>query len=114
MTIATKIHTKLRGKLIGTDEFGNRYFEDKKTDYSGKKKRWVLYKGMAEPSKVPPSWHGWLHYTTDNIPDEQYKWQKPHTPNLTGTKNAYFPAGHESKGGVRNKVASDYEAWKPE
>jgi NADH:ubiquinone oxidoreductase subunit len=113
MTISTKIFTKLRGKLIGTDEFGNKYYEDKKKDASGKNKRWVMYNGLAEPSKVPPNWHGWLHYTTNEVPDEFYKWQKPYTPNLSGTKNAYFPAGHEAKGGVRNKVSSDYEAWQP-
>lgn len=113
MTIGTKIFTKLRGSFVGSDEFGNKYYVDKKADANGKKKRWVMYNGMAEPSKVPPSWHGWLHYTTDKISQESHKWQKPHTPNLTGTKNAYFPAGHQSKGGVRNKVASDYQAWQP-
>jgi len=113
MTIATKLYTKLKGTYVGTDEFGNKYYKGRKADTSGRIKRWVMYNGMAEPSKVPPSWHGWLHYTTDDIPDENYKWQKPHTPNLTGTKNAYFPSGHESKGGIRNKVSSDYEAWQP-
>lgn len=114
MTIGTRIFTALRGKLIGTDEFGNRYYEDKKANADGKRKRWVMYKGLAEPSKVPPAWHGWLHYTTDAVLTEKYSWQKPATPNLTGTSLAYFPAGHERKGGIRKKATGDYEAWKPE
>ena len=113
MTIATKIFTRLRGKLVGTDEFGNRYFEDRKlTD--GKRKRWVVYNGRAEASKVPASWHGWLHYTTDKVLTDKYDWQKSHIPNLTGTENAYLPAGHPKKGGVRKKATGDYEAWNPE
>lgn len=109
MTIGTKIFTRLRGRLVGKDEFGNKYYEDKKP--TGK--RWVLFKGMAEPSKVPASWHGWLHGTTDKVLDGCYDWQKPHMPNLTGTKNAYFPTGHKKKGGLRSKATGDYEAWQP-
>ena len=113
MTIGTRIFTKLRGQLVGQDEFGNRYFQHKKVSANGKKKRWVMYKGMAEPSKVPPSWHGWLHYTTDEVLDKKYDWQKAATPNLTGTDLAYFPPGSKQKGGKREDVSSDYEAWEP-
>lgn len=109
MTIATKIMTRLTGRLVGKDEYGNRYYENK----IGKKRRWVMYKGLAEPSKVPPEWHGWLHYTTDKILSKEHSWQKPYTPNATGTANAHFPAGHKKKGGVRDKATGDYEAWEP-
>jgi NADH:ubiquinone oxidoreductase subunit len=110
MTIATKIYTKLFGKLVGIDEFGNRYYK-KKSSYSDKKsKRWVVYKGLAEPSKVPSSWHGWLHYTIDEPLQYEHAWQKPHTPNLTGTPNAYSPTDNEGK---RKKTSCDYEAWSP-
>ncbi|MCE3232530.1 MAG: dehydrogenase [Rickettsiaceae bacterium] len=113
MTIGTRIFTALRGDLVGQDEFGNRYYQDKKVDNSGKKKRWVMFKGLAEPSKVPAEWHGWLHYTTDEVLKKKYDWQKQHTPNLSGTKLAYFPAGHKKKGGVRSKATGDYQAWQP-
>jgi NADH:ubiquinone oxidoreductase subunit len=114
MTIGTRIFTYFRGHLVGVDEFGNRYFQDKKVSANGKKKRWVMYNGLAEASKVPASWHGWLHYTTDEVITEKNAWEKQHTPNLTGTKFAYFPAGHPKKGGVRSKATGDYQAWKPE
>lgn len=95
------------------DDYGNRYFEAKKSDKSGKRKRWVMYKGLAEPSKVPPQWHGWLHYTFNEPLNNKYEWQKPFMPNLTGTDLAYKPPGAASKGGKRDKATGDYEAWKP-
>ncbi len=47
------------GRLVGTDQFGNRYFEDNETGYT--RKRWVIYKDMStyNPTSVPPEWHGW-------------------------------------------------------
>lgn len=113
MTIGTRIFTALKGHLVGKDEFGNKYYQTKKADKDGKKKRWVMYNGMAEPSKVPPSWHGWLHYTTDEVLANKYNWQKQHKPNLTGTDLAYFPPGHARSGGERKAATGDYEAWQP-
>lgn len=114
MHLATFIMTKLTGKFVGTDEFGNRYYESsKEKGFHHKKKRWVQYKGSDEPTKVPPSWHGWLHYVTDEIPKDKYNWQQEHTSNNTGTKVAYFPKGHKKGANQRAKVASDFEEWKP-
>lgn len=47
------------GRLVGTDQFGNRYFEDNETTYN--RKRWVLYKDMSQynPTSITPEWHGW-------------------------------------------------------
>ena len=81
----------------GTDALGNKYYRSKRKHGDGRERRWVIYNGYAEPSTVPPSWHGWLHHTVDVPPTEQnYKppaWQKPHRPNMTGTADAYRPAG---------------------
>jgi len=117
MTITTRLYTYFHGQLVGSDQFGNRYYTVKELPEYGRAKRWVLYKGLAEPSKVPPEWHGWLHHTFDEPPDERqiphYQWMKPHLPNLTGTKGAYVPPGHLLRGGKRSPTTSDYEAWKP-
>ncbi len=118
MTITTRLYTILCGNHVGTDQFGNRYFRRKARSHGSRhEKRWVVYNGKAEPSKVPPEWHGWLHYTLDTLPSERntprYKWEKPHLPNLTGTKGAYAPPGHLFKGAKREASTSDYEAWKP-
>jgi NADH:ubiquinone oxidoreductase subunit len=79
-------------------------------------RRWVLYKGEAEASKVPPEWHAWLHYTTDKVPDPKRRrrpWEKPHQPNLSGTAQAYRPPGHVLQGGRRARGTGDYEPWTP-
>jgi NADH:ubiquinone oxidoreductase subunit len=112
MTVRTRFYTWLYGEEVGQDPFGNRYFRHKK----GERKRWVLYKGEAEASKVPPEWHAWLHYTTDAFPTatQPLPWQKEHVPNLTGTPEAYRPAGALERGGKRARATGDYEAWQPE
>ncbi|NBX52229.1 MAG: NADH:ubiquinone oxidoreductase [Proteobacteria bacterium] len=95
---------KFNSKKIGTDEFGNQYFEKK----SGK--RFVIYNGIAEPTKIPSEWHVWIHYLTNQAPVQintnKYSWQKIHIPNLTGTKNAYSPEKTNL-----NKTYLHYEPW---
>lgn len=114
-TIGTKLHTLFHGRFIGRDEFGNRYFESRRASKGERRRRWVMYQGMPEPSKVPANWHGWLHYTLEAPLSEKkiYNWQKTHTPNLTGTKGRYLPAGHISKNAKRAAATADYEPWKP-
>ena len=115
-TIGTKLHTLVYGRFVGRDMFGNRYFESKRVIKGEKKRRWVIYQGVAEPSKVPAAWHGWLHHTLDAPLSEtkQHSWLKTHLPNLTGTTGRHLPAGHISKNGKRASAAADYEPWKPE
>lgn len=107
----------MRGKLVGKDIFGNKYYVEKRNPKAGKAKRWVMYNGLAEASKVPPLWHAWLHYITDELPNEMnaptYFWQKEHQPNLTGTSFAYKPKGHLEACGKRAQSSSDYDAWQP-
>ena len=112
--IGTLLQTFLCGKEIGRDAFGNRYYCDRKKLRSQRQKRWVIYAGEPEPSKVPPEWHIWLHYTADApIPDSARKaWQKPHIANMTGTSDAWMPPALEGKD--RPKATGDYQAWKPE
>lgn len=112
-TTGTWIHTALFGTRVGEDEFGNRYYTSKKGHK--KERRWVIYKGIDEGSKVPAEWHRWLHKTTDETPKggNKYDWEKPHIPNLTGTDYAYAPKGHIRKGHKRNPATGDYTAWEP-
>ncbi len=116
-TIGTRLHTLFHGKHVGTDAFGNRYYTERNAEKGRRNKRWVLYKGEPEASKVPPLWHAWLHYTTDTLPDKMhmpvYAWQKEHVPNLTGTAGAYVPPGHIHRASRRDGSTSDYEAWNP-
>lgn len=102
-----------RGKRVGQDAYGNTYFEDRKAPKTGQPRRWVIYRGMAEASKVPSEWHGWLHHTAECPPSEGngHSWQKPHQPNLTGTVLAYKPSGFAKSG--KSKNFTPYEPWDP-
>src|SRR5215470_2081852 len=117
MSIGTLIHTWLFGEYVGTDQSGNRYYRDKRTKGQKRERRWVVYNGEVEASRVPPEWHMWLHHTTDAVPSPQTSrrkpWQKPHQPNLSGTLNAYLPPGHALAGGKTPRSTDDYEPWRP-
>jgi NADH:ubiquinone oxidoreductase subunit len=119
-TFGTQLWTKRYGEFVGEDEFGNRYYRTKggKIDPTlGFERRWVIYNGVAEASRVPPSWHGWLHHTVDVLPTQDktapHPWEKPHRPNLTGTPNAHRPTGSTLAQGRRPKATGDYKAWSP-
>jgi NADH:ubiquinone oxidoreductase subunit len=116
--LGTMIETRLNGIEAGRDQFGNRYYRARRTPKGTREKRWVIYVGEPEASKVPPEWHIWLHHTADApIPDSSplhRPWQKPYQPNMTGTSEAYLPPGHTLEGGKRAPATGDYEAWRPE
>ena len=114
-TIGTRLFTWLHGREVGTDEAGNRYYEERRVRAGARSRRWVMYAGEAEASAVPPEWHGWLHHTTlDPIPlSARRPWQLPHQPNLTGTPESYRPPGHDYRGGNRAPATGDYESWTP-
>jgi len=116
MILGTWFFTKMRGELVGTDTEGNRYFQDKRVIAGRRRKRWVMYNGEAEASRVPPDWHGWLHHTNDIVPPQgglpRKTWQKDHVRNLSGTDLAYRPPGSTLvNSGDKPKPA--YEAWRP-
>ncbi len=122
-SLGTRLYTWLKGQEVGRDAFGNRYFREKgggrvHPDSIRKERRWVLYEGEPEASRVPPEWHAWLHHTTNEVPPEggppKRPWQKDHKPNLTGTAEAYRPPGHVLKGGRRAPATGDYEPWRPD
>lgn len=110
-TLGTQFWTWRKGTRVGEDALGNVYYHQ-----PGTTRRWVIYNGEAEASRVPPEWHGWLHHTWDRLPSEMAlhgkSWQIPPQENLTGTDAAYAPPGS-----IRNAapvVRRDYEAWQPE
>ncbi|MBL8670316.1 MAG: NADH:ubiquinone oxidoreductase subunit NDUFA12 [Alphaproteobacteria bacterium] len=121
-TIGTMIFTWLNGALVGTDELGNRYYRErggKRTTPIGfnRERRWVIFAGEAEASKVPPHWHAWLHHSVVEPPIGQSPpsrpWQKEHLPNQTGTDAAYRPPGHTLAGAARARATGDYQPWTP-
>ncbi len=110
-TLGTQIFTARKGQLVGRDEQGNAYYQTRDG-----KKRWVIYNGEMEASRVAPDWHGWLHFTWDQPPTQaplKHKaWEKPHVENLTGSEAAYVPPGSIRSAAPAKRA--DYEAWAPE
>jgi NADH:ubiquinone oxidoreductase subunit len=110
-TIGTQLFTWRNGVRVGEDPEGNVFYRSRDG-----KRRWVIYNGEAEASRVSPEWHGWLHHTWDAPPSERplphKTWEKPHLENLTGTSRAYAPPGSIRKPNPNPR--KDYEAWSPE
>tara|TARA_Y100000996_G_scaffold57084_1_gene38720 strand:+ start:210 stop:563 length:354 start_codon:yes stop_codon:yes gene_type:complete len=102
-TLGTFLKTLLSGKYVGSDEFGNKYYKNKKDE------RWVIYAKDIEATKITSDWFLWIHHTVNEIPtkSKKFKWQKSHNQNLSGSSKAYKP----------NKISKDnkfknYETWK--
>ena len=110
-TLNTQLFTSRNGVRVGEDGEGNIYYRTKDD-----KRRWVIFNGEAEASRVSPDWHGWLHHTWDEPPTDKplvrKEWEKPHHENLTGTAVAYAPAGSIRRSDPAPR--KDYEAWSPE
>ena len=103
-TLGTRLQIFFSGKLVGTDKNGNKYYESK----SGR--RWVVYNGEVEASKIPNEWYSWMHNMNNKIQNkhdlEKYDWQKEHLPNQTGSENSYNPRKN------KNAVKKKYSSWK--
>lgn len=120
-TFGTWLSTKASGVRMGEDNQGNRYFEAKNARASTQgpfKRRWVMYAGANDTSRVPPEWYGWLHHQIDDVPDKALPparaWIAAPTPNLTGTAQAYHPKGANGAGDNRARSTGDYVAWSPD
>lgn len=98
---------------VGSDAAGNAYYQSGKGD-----RRWVIYSGSNDASRIPPEWYSWMHHQIDGLPDDALPparaFQKPPMPNLTGTSGAYRPTGSLERGGARQAASGDYQAWTPE
>ena len=119
-TIGTRLLTWRKGERVGEDEAGNVYYRTRggvKDKALGFERRWVIYNGEAEGSRVPPGWHGWLHHRVDTPPSQENyeprEWQIAHKPNMTGTAEAYRPQGSTLASGQRPAATGDYKAWTP-
>jgi len=110
-TLNTQLWTWRKGVKVGEDSQGNTFYETR-----DRKRRWVIFNGDVEASRVDADWHGWLHRTWDEPPSKSplthKTWEKPHVPNLTGTGAAYAPPGSIRR--AEPAARSDYEAWTPE
>ena len=102
-TISTKIYTYFRGKVIGVDDLGNKYY----TSFD-KKRRWVIYQKENYASELSIEWHGWLHWTTNSIPMKMSK-----SKNIMS--KVYVPMDKDSPKNDYTELGNDqhYEPWVP-
>ncbi|MEM6603586.1 MAG: NADH:ubiquinone oxidoreductase subunit NDUFA12 [Pseudomonadota bacterium] len=116
-TFGTWLYTARKGKLVGEDAQGNKYYTSQEKDFE---RRWVIYNGTVEATRIAPDWHAWLHRITDEPPSETplpvKSWEKQHIPNLTGLNDGYAPRASLLRKGEaeRANVTGDYEAWSPD
>lgn len=117
-TIGTTLFSARHGEHVGTDAQGNKYYRSRLKTVDGRERRWVIYSGANDASRVPAEWHGWLHNSYDELPESHLPppriWQADHAPNPTGTAPAYRPQGALERGGRRARATADYEAWTPD
>ena len=103
-TLGTRIFTIFFGKLVGQDEYGNKYYQNKNG------KRWIIYNGEIDATKIPNEWYSWIHFIKNKIENsheiKKFNWQKPHQSNLSGTKKAYRPNKNN------NAIKKKYKNWK--
>lgn len=99
------------GTLVGTDKYGNRYYEN--NEYMHGANRWVDYADKVyldyDASQIDADWYRWMHYITDVPPTKdatqpKHRWMIPHSENMTGTPAQYVPYST-----TRPKITS----WKP-
>ncbi|KAL2020564.1 hypothetical protein VTK56DRAFT_8152 [Thermocarpiscus australiensis] len=100
------------GVLVGTDKFGNKYYENK--DELPLRTRWVDYaKHDYDAAHIEPLWHAWISYAVDTPPHQDpvkaasdaRPWApKDHVPNNTFGRTAYRPY---------NTTKPKIEAWEP-
>ena len=62
-TFGTFLKTLFFGKYVGSDDYGNKYYQSKKNE------RWVIYSKNIEATKITSDWYLWMHHTIDKIPD---------------------------------------------
>ena len=105
-TFGTYLKTLIFGKFVGSDQYGNKYYQSKKNE------RWVIYAKNIEATKITSEWYLWIHHTVEkapdpNIKDIKYLWQKKHLENQTGTINKFKPVKIR-----KNEIKKKYESWK--
>jgi NADH:ubiquinone oxidoreductase subunit len=113
-TWGTALWTRRFGNEVGRDDAGNLYYESK----GAPPRRWVIYSGSNDGSRVPPEWQAWLRGTIAELPDKalppRRSFQKPAEANLTGTLAAFRPDGALGSGKIRPASTGDYQPWIPE
>ncbi len=113
--LGTRIFTARNGEEVGRDDQGNIYY---RSGTGAGQRRWVIYNGEPEATRIPPEWHLWIHKTVAEPPSVKplvtRAWERGWTQNATGTALAHSPRGALISGGSRAAATGDYRAWSPD
>ena len=113
-SIGTILYSLIKGKKVGQDSQGNKFFVHKKN----KNKRWVLYEKQIDPTSLEVKWQIWLtENNRDNeiiINNPNFKWQKNKKSNLTGTLDSYHPGSRSDKEKIYVNKKNKNSVWKPD
>ncbi len=84
------------GTHVGTDEGGNKYFENT-VDYPYGQHRWVEYADIHnyDPTSIPPAWHSWMHYVSDTPGNQEDQFFEDTKKDIKPTLNtSHAPYDH--------------------
>jgi len=121
-----KYKTIRPGTLVGTDQFGNKYYQAPPGSME-LRDRWVEYGGKKKDfnaSRIPPEWHTWMtnvdeQHLATQIPFEQQPFMLKYRPNELSkmAQNAnYLPSNYYCKPVDVNPIKYDkqkYTSWDP-
>ena len=65
-TFGTFLKTLFSGRLVGKDEFGNKYYRNKNDE------RWIVYSNYIESTKITSEWFLWMHHTINEAPNGKH------------------------------------------
>ena len=113
-------------KLVGVDEFGNRYYEDF-NHHNKNTRRWCEFADYGTwfltPKKMAPGWHGWIHYIYDDPPKKDNFVEPYYRPHRTVVFKSDHPTmSYQNPGHMLNeemprneRTARErmYTAWDP-
>ncbi|KAJ1919254.1 hypothetical protein H4219_002106 [Mycoemilia scoparia] len=102
------------GTIIGIDQFGNKYYENREELYG--RDRWVVTaapRGETDANKIPPLWHAWLHHTIDEVPPQGDKIYENKPKWWDTSKNNFNPTGTPMAFKTYNTTQPKFSSWEP-
>ena len=99
-------------RCVGTDEYGNRFFEDFE-HHNFNTGRWVEYSDLwknfpTTARKVAPGWSGWLHYTYNDIPCKEDFHRPFYSPDRPFIHEYDHPTYYRNPGDLKNPENKQY------
>ena len=111
----TMLQTWLKGELVGTDEYGNRYYRERRNPGVAQGAALGGVRREADPTRWcrPAGWGGCTSGSRSRRASSRYlrhAGRRSGCRTWTGTAGAYLPPGALERGGQRAPATGDYES----